>query len=156
MEAMSAHQQDFRRRQDFWRRQRPTLFLAEVIFEYCEGAQVKSLVLKLRDRFPGAELVFDAASPLHVWVSNLQVSRSRFGARLDWGIWHGQEIEKWAEGIRLLDEWGFFDQPEPRLAFIRWMRPIEELVRTFRIYHFRLGEKDIVTEQHRDEVSSEQ
>ena len=56
-----------------------------------------------------------------------------------WGIWHGQELEGWADGIRLLDEWGFFDRPEPRLAHIRWLRPIESLARTIRIYHFQLG-----------------
>jgi methyltransferase (TIGR00027 family) len=42
--------------------QRPFLFLAEGVFMYFEETQVKSLVLTLRDRFPGAELVFDAFS----------------------------------------------------------------------------------------------
>ncbi len=79
-------------------------------------------------------------SPLHMWVTNLQVSHSRFGARVRWGIWHGQEIERWGDGIHLLDEWGFFDQPEPRLAHIRWARWIDAAARTARIYHFRLGE----------------
>jgi O-methyltransferase involved in polyketide biosynthesis len=119
--------------------QRPCLFLAEGVFMYFEEAQVKSLVLTLRDHFPGAELVFDIFSPLHVWVSNLQLSTTKFGGLFHWGIWRGQEIERWGEGIRLLDEWGFFDRPEPRLTHIRWVRPIESLVRTQRIYHFRLG-----------------
>ncbi|MDH4138731.1 MAG: class I SAM-dependent methyltransferase [Anaerolineae bacterium] len=120
-------------------RQRPFLFLAEGVFMYFEGAQVKSLVLTLRDRFSGAELVFDAYSPLHVWRHNLQTSTSKINLRVQWGIWRGQEIEGWGDGIRLLDEWGFFDCPEPRLAHIRWMRPIEALARTLRIYHFQLG-----------------
>jgi len=128
LEAMSAH------------RQRPFLFLAEVVFEYFEGAQVKSLVLTLRDHFPGAELVFDAASPFHGWVGNLQISRSKLGARLRWAIWHGEEIEGWGDGIQLLDEWGFFDDPTPRLDRIRWLRPLESLIRSARIYHFQLGE----------------
>ena len=120
-------------------RQRTFLFMAEGVFPYLEEAQVKWLVLRLRDRFPGAELVCDASSPLHVWVSNLQVSRSKFGARAHWGIWHGQEIERWADGIHLLDEWGFFDRPEPRLDHIRWMRHIPLLARVLRIYHYHLG-----------------
>ncbi len=116
----------------------PFLFFAEGVFMHLEATQVKSVVLTVRDRFPGAELVFDAYSPLHVWRSNLQTARSGF--RIRWGIWHGQELESWGDGIRLLDEWGFFDRPEPRLAHIRWMRPIEALARTLRIYHFQLGE----------------
>ncbi len=43
-------------------RDRPVLFLAEGVFMYFEEAQVKTLVLALRGRFPGAELVFDAFS----------------------------------------------------------------------------------------------
>jgi len=117
--------------------QRPFLFLAEGVFMHLEEAQVKALVQTLRDHFPGAELVFDSYSPLHILRSNLQTAE--FGFRVHWGIWHGKELEGWGDGIHLLDEWGFFDRPEPRLAHIRWMRPIESLFRTLRIYHFRLG-----------------
>ncbi|MDH5791312.1 MAG: class I SAM-dependent methyltransferase [Candidatus Bathyarchaeota archaeon] len=119
--------------------QHPFLFLAEGVFMYFKEAQVKSLVLTLHDHFPCAELVFDIFSPLHVWRSNLQWSKTKFDVRLHWGIWHGQEIERWGDGIRLLGEWGFFDRPEPRLTHIRWLRPIESLARTMRIYHFCLG-----------------
>jgi len=118
--------------------QRPFLFLAEGVFMYFEGAQVKSLVLTLCDRFPGAELVFDAYSPIHVWRHNLQTSTSKIDFPTRWGIWHGQELEGWGDRIRLLGEWGYFDSNEPRLAPIRWLRPVESLSRTFRIYHFRL------------------
>jgi len=121
-------------------RPRLCLFLAEVDLVYFTGAQVKSLVLRLRDRFPGAELVFDACSPLHMWVANRQTASIKLNARLQWGIWHGEEIERWSDGIRLLDEWGFFDPPEPRLAHLRWLRPLEAAIRTSRIYHFQLGE----------------
>jgi len=120
-------------------RERPFLFLAETVFLYFEAAQVKSLVLTLRDHFPGAELVFDAFSPFLIWVGNRQISLSKFSARFRWGIWRGQEIEGWGDGIRLLDEWGWIDQPEPRLAHFRWMRHIPLLARALRIYHFRLG-----------------
>jgi O-methyltransferase involved in polyketide biosynthesis len=121
-------------------RSRPFLFLAEGVFMYFEEAQVKSLAQRLRDHFPGAELVFDTYSPLHVWRHNIQTSASKINLRVRWGTWRGQEIERWGDGIRLLDEWGFLDRPEPRLAHIRWMRPVEALARTMRIYHFQLGE----------------
>ena len=58
-------------------RQRPFLFLAEGVFMYFEEAQVKSLVLTLREHFPGAELVFDAFSPFMRWAHNLRVTRTR-------------------------------------------------------------------------------
>ncbi len=126
LDAVSAH------------RQRPFLFLAEGVLMYFEEAQVKSLVLTLRDRFPGAELVFDAFSPYSVWANNLRLSITKFGIRYHWGLRRGQEIERWGDGIHLLDEWGYFDRPEPRLDHIRWMRHIPLLARVLRIYHFRL------------------
>jgi len=126
--------------------QGPFLFLAEGVFMYFTEMQVKSLVLTLRDLFPGAELVFDALSPIHVWRHNLQIRTFKVADPVHWGIWHGQELEGWGSArgaggsICLLDEWGFFDQPESRLAPIRWLRPIEALARTIRIYHFQLGQ----------------
>jgi len=130
---------------------RPFLFLAEGVFMYFQAAQVKSLVLALRDNVPGAELVFDSYSPVHVRAHNLQVSTLGHYAPAEWGIWHGKEIEKWgagtlaphegqrSAGVRLLGEWGYLDEHEPRLAHMFWLRPFEALFRTLRIYHFQLG-----------------
>jgi O-methyltransferase involved in polyketide biosynthesis len=120
-------------------RQRPFLFLAEGVLMYFQEAQVKSLVLMLRDHFPGAELVFDAFSPFLVRANNLRMAISKFGVRYHWGLRRGQELERWGDGIRLLDEWGYFDRPEPRLDHIRWMRHIPLLARVMRVYHYRLG-----------------
>lgn len=121
-------------------RQHPHLFLAEGVLMYFEEAQVKSLVLMLRDHFPGAELVIDAFSPYLVRANNIRLSITKFGARYHWGLRRGQELESWGDGIRLLDEWGYFDHPEPRLDHVRWMRHIPFLARVLRIYHYRLGE----------------
>jgi O-methyltransferase involved in polyketide biosynthesis len=123
----------------------PCLFLAETVFVYFVEAQVKALVLKLRDHFPGAELVFDGWRPFEVWLGNRYLSNSTFAGLMHWGFWHGQELEGWGrqgtgEGIHLLDEWGFFDQPEPRLDSFRWMAPIFRLFKPMRIFHFQLGE----------------
>jgi hypothetical protein len=76
-------------------------------------------VLTLRDHFPEAELIFDCYSPTHVQVHNFQISTLGGVVRAHWGIWHGEEIEGWSAGIRLLDDWGSFERPEPRLARFR-------------------------------------
>ena len=133
LDKVSAHQQ------------RPFLFLAEGVLMYFKEAQVKWLVLTLRDHFPGAELVFDAFSPFLVRANNLRMAISKFGVRYHWGLRRGQEVESWggasstSSSIRLLDEWGYFDRPEPRLNHIRWMRHIPLLARVMRVYHYRLG-----------------
>jgi O-methyltransferase involved in polyketide biosynthesis len=120
---------------------RPFLFLAEGVFMYFEEAQVKALVLALLDHFPGAELVFDAFSPFLVRLNNLRIARTKIGARYHWGLKHSKELEKWGDGICLLDEWHFLDHAEPRLAHHRWLRHIPPLAKSSGIYHYRLGEK---------------
>jgi O-methyltransferase involved in polyketide biosynthesis len=123
-------------------RKRPFLFLAEGVSMYFKEEQVKSLVMTLRAHFPGAELVFDAFSPLHIWRSNLQISLSKVNKsfpRFYWGTWSGNDLEAWGEGIQLLDDWGYLDDPEPRLSYYRWMRYIPLAAKAGRIYHFKLG-----------------
>jgi O-methyltransferase involved in polyketide biosynthesis len=118
---------------------RDFLFVAEGVFMYFEEAQIRSLVLGLREHFPNAELVFDTFSPLHVFMSNLRLSITKFGARYHWGLRSGRELEDWAAGIRLLDRWGIFDRDEPRLAQYHWMRNVPLFSGIMRIFHYQLG-----------------
>jgi O-methyltransferase involved in polyketide biosynthesis len=120
-------------------RPRPFLFLAEGVFMYFEEVQVKSLVLILRERFPGAELVFDAFSPFFVWANNRRVDRTNIGARCHWALKRSQDLESWSEGICLLDEWYPFRCPEPRLGRARWVRHIPLLAKTMGVFRYRLG-----------------
>ena len=120
--------------------QRPFLFLAESVFVYFMEAQVKSLVLTLREQFPGAELVFDGWKPFFVWLGNFQLSRSKFASLLRWGFWRSETLEGWGEGIHLLGQWGFFDQPEPRMAAYRRIIPVFRWLKPMCIFHFQLGE----------------
>ncbi len=121
---------------------RPFLFLAEGVFMYFEEAQVKSLIPLLREHFPGAELVFDTFAPWMVRANNLRIGRTKIGARYHWGLTRGKDLEKWGAGIHLLDEWHYFDTPEPRLAHIRWMRFIPFLANVAAIFHYELGATD--------------
>lgn len=120
-------------------RSRPFLFVAEGVLIYFEEEQVKSLVIALRDQFPGADLVFDAFSPFLVWGNNRRYARTKIGARCRWGLKRGRDLEGWAKGISLLDEWFPFDQPEPRLSHVRWVRFIPLLSKVMGVYHYRLG-----------------
>jgi O-methyltransferase involved in polyketide biosynthesis len=132
-------------------RPRPFLFLAEGVLMYFEEAQIQSLVLTLRDRFPGAELVFDAFSPFLIRMNNLRISRTKIGVRYRWGLKRGKDLEGWGAGICLLDEWYPFSRPEPRLAHIRWMRHVPLLAKVMGIFHYRLGQ---VQEPHGQEMAA--
>lgn len=116
----------------------PAIFLAEGVFPYLSTGDVKPMLTAMAARFPGGELVFDAMSPfmrrLH-GVNSSVIKRS--GAALRWDAKNPQELETW--GLRLLDRWGYFDKPEPRLGGARWIRFIPPLANATYILHYRLG-----------------
>ncbi len=122
------------------RRPRAVLFVAEGVLMYFEESQVRSLVLSLLERFPGAELAFDAFSPLLVRMNNWRIRRTGIGASYHWGLKRGADLEDWDARIRSLDEWFPFSHPEPRLAQYRWVRYIPPLAKVMGIFHYRLGE----------------
>ncbi|MGE5138986.1 MAG: class I SAM-dependent methyltransferase [Rudaea sp.] len=119
-------------------RQRPFLFLAEGVFMYFEGAQVRSLVLALRDRFPGSELVLDAFSPFMRWAHNFKVTRTGIGAPLHWALKRGQDLERWGEGIRLLDQRFPFQYREPRMRDAIKMRLFPFLTTAIGVLRYQL------------------
>ena len=118
------------------------LFLAEGVFPYFEEAQVRRVILALAGRFPGSELVVDVLSPFMVHTSAFMPSFRGYRARPRWGVSDPWELEDWGSGIRLLESWGYFDAPEPRLASVRWMAWVPQLRDLARVLHLRLGNPD--------------
>ncbi|MBI5351001.1 MAG: class I SAM-dependent methyltransferase [Chloroflexi bacterium] len=119
--------------------QSPILFIAEGVLPYFEEAQVKTLFLKISEHFKDAEFVFDAMDPFATWADNFKLKRTKMSARLHWGLKNSREIESWKNGFRLLDEWYYFDQPEPRLKSYYWIRLFPKIARSVGILHYRLG-----------------
>ncbi len=123
---------------------RPVLVIAEGLFMYLEEEEVRALILALKKSFPGCELVFDAYSTLTVKRVTKHPSLKKTGVTIKWGIDDATEIEKWAKGIRLVEEW-YFTQAEEiekleslyRLAF-RIAGLFTAAKKAHRILHFAL------------------
>jgi O-methyltransferase involved in polyketide biosynthesis len=117
---------------------KPVMFLAEGVFPYFSTADVKPMLMAMAERFPAGELVFDAASPFvsrHHNRTSAVLKRS--GTRIRWDAKNPQELETW--GLHLLDHWYYFDNPEPRLRAVRWIRFIPFMAKSTGIFHYRLG-----------------
>jgi hypothetical protein len=71
-------------------------------------------------------------SPLLAWVHNLELAAQRLEARLHWGPRQGRELEAWSPGVRLLSEWFYCDELEPRLGAHRLLRKIPPAGRGYR------------------------
>jgi O-methyltransferase involved in polyketide biosynthesis len=117
---------------------RPVIFLAEGVFPYFSASDVKPMLMAMRERFPRGELVFDALTPfmrwLHKWNSSVL---KRTDTQICWDAKNPAELEAW--GLSLLERWGYFDRPEPRLGAASLMRYIPPLANGTYILHYRLG-----------------
>jgi len=115
------------------------LFIAEGVLMFLGEADVRKLVVRLRDRFPGAELVFDAASRLMVRMSRRYSSLRSLGVAMLWGIRTSAELEGWGEGISLLEDWYYYEHWEERLGWQNLFDLIPFLRRSSRLLRYQLG-----------------
>lgn len=123
------------------------LFLAEGLLMYLPPAGVRALVTTLYARHPGAELVAEVANRSTVRMMQSRLGRGKFRRQFgltedvvyQCGLDDSRELESWAPGITFLDDWTYFDEPEPKLG---WMRLFARWPR-FRwaqwTVHYRLG-----------------
>jgi O-methyltransferase involved in polyketide biosynthesis len=91
---------------------RPVLMVAEGLLMYLDEADVRRLLLRLREAFPGCRLVADVFSRMTARSATRHPSLKQTGAAIGWGIDDPQEIAAWAGGIRLLEEWFFTQDPD--------------------------------------------
>jgi methyltransferase (TIGR00027 family) len=123
------------------------LFIAEGLLMYLPPDAVKTLVLALAQHRPGAELVAEVAHSTVVRIMHAPLGRSKFrrqfGLSADvvyqFGLRDSHDMQLWDPGLVLLDDWTYFDDPEPRLG---WMRPLARCPlfrRSQWTVHYRLG-----------------
>ena len=123
---------------------RPVLIVAEGLLMYLAEADVKRLFLRLREVFPGCQLVADVFSRMTARSATKHPSLKQTGASIGWGIDDPQEVAGWAQGIRLLEEWYFTQDPDLnrlnlsyRLAY-KLAGAFGTVRRAHRIVHYQL------------------
>lgn len=91
---------------------RPVLVIAEGLLMYLTEADVKALILKLREKFTGCELAADVFNVATAKRVGRHPSLKKTEAVIQWGIDDARSIETWASGIRLKEEWYFAQADE--------------------------------------------
>jgi len=89
----------------------PMLFVAAGLLYYFTESDVKSVLGRLADQFPGSELIFDACSVRGVRIANRRVIRDGgmdADAQLKWGLGKAAEIESWDRRFTVLAEYPIF------------------------------------------------
>jgi O-methyltransferase involved in polyketide biosynthesis len=106
------------------------LLVAEGVFGYLQGAELRTLFTRLADRLPGAELVFQSISPHFVRSSVRAVNRTR--ATLEWGIHTARDLETWEPRCKFVGEWCFLDRYRERWGYLSWLARIPVYGRRYR------------------------
>ncbi len=118
------------------------LFLAAGVFYYFDGEEIKTFVLRLLERFPTSELVFDVASEIGVRVANQKVIE---GSGLDersylkWGLKNKKDILAWDKRIKFLGTYFYFRTLRMRLRNIL-MGFVSDILGIQYMLHLKLGE----------------
>jgi O-methyltransferase involved in polyketide biosynthesis len=125
----------------------PFLFMAEGVFMYLDGEDVRSLVLEIKKNFPGSELVCEVENSF--WLGPLTNKMVAYKLQRQFhlgkdalfrsGIRDSREMEQWQGGIQFLDDWSYFDSDEKKLGLLRLFRYIGWLRKTQWTVHYRLG-----------------
>ena len=122
------------------------LFLAEGLFMYLNEDEVKSVVLKIRELFPGSELAFEACSTFGARMAKSRLGRRKFQRRFhlgkeavfNWGIDNGHVLESWHSGIRLLDEIFYFKTNEKKWGWYRFLLKFKKFGEIMWIAQYKL------------------
>lgn len=127
----------------------PFLFMAEGVFMYLPPDNVKTLILQLQKAFPGSELVCEIFNSFWLkkpWKNMIELKLQKEmhmgkNAIYQFGVKDANEIEKWSKGIRLLDEWSYFDSDEKKLGLMKYLGKIQLIRKTQWTAHYKLDKK---------------
>jgi O-methyltransferase involved in polyketide biosynthesis len=121
------------------------LFVAAGVLYYLEESEVRTVLSRLADRFPGSEVVFDACSPRGLKIANRKVIQDGgmdASAQLKWGIAKAIEIQEWDRRISVLAEYPMFRGLKSGLRWKeKWGTFLSDRMRIMSMVHLRMEGK---------------
>jgi O-methyltransferase involved in polyketide biosynthesis len=120
------------------------LFIAAGVFYYFEGVQIKDFIIRLADKFPGSEMLFDVSSPVGVRVANKKVvegSGLDEKSHLKWGVENKKEIVAWDSRIKIIRTHYYFRTLRIGLRNIL-MGMLSDYLGIQYMLHLKLGSRD--------------
>ncbi|MGZ7118544.1 MAG: class I SAM-dependent methyltransferase [Methanobacterium sp.] len=118
------------------------LIIAEGLLMYFTEDEVKDMMNRLIDAFPGAEMLIETIPDSLAKKSQEQdliKKQYNIEAHFQWGIKKGKLVEKLNARIEFIEEWHYFDYHRERWKIIRWLSLIPTFKNRFgnRIVHLK-------------------
>ncbi|MBI1349148.1 hypothetical protein GC163_23000 [bacterium] len=117
------------------------IVVMEGLSMFLTATEMQQLLQRITDRYPGAEMIFDALSPAMVKGAGRFESFKETSGVWQWGIEGGDQIAAWDPRYQLCSEVSLFDAFPKRWGWVNWVRVFPRIARRFRpiVMHFRLG-----------------
>lgn len=120
------------------------MFLAEGLFMYLQPEKVRQLVLAMRERFPGSEMVCEVVRKQWTrggWGKMVSMKMSRRlsvgkSAGYHFGLEYPREMESWHPGIQFVDQWSYFESDDEKLGYMRIFRFLQYFRETQYTVHY--------------------
>ncbi len=120
------------------------LFIAAGVFYYFEESKVKEFLVRLADRFPGSEIIFDASSPYGIKTANrMVIKRSGLDEKsfLKWGLKNAETLTTWDKRFRVLNTHYYFGSSGQRLALrIRLIGWVSDRMKVQYMVHLQMSQ----------------
>ena len=99
---------------------RPVILIAEGLFMYFAEEKLRPLFQEIATRFAGQEMLFEMLAPFLVGKSKHHDSVSKMDGSPEfrWSLKDSRTLQTWHEGIRVVQEWNYFDYCKARWGWL--------------------------------------
>lgn len=114
------------------------LFLAEGLLMYLPEEDAVRLLKDLASGFPGSQVVIEVVHKKYTRGMRKRMVEAKMrrrggteaGDSYQYGITEGKELESYASNLQLTGEWSYFEEPDLRPAFLKYLKHFKAFSRT--------------------------
>jgi O-methyltransferase involved in polyketide biosynthesis len=106
---------------------------------YLDEQKMRTILITLKNNFPHSEFVFDAISTSDLTLDYSQAAVSITNAKFTWGIDFFKGLEAWDSGIKLINEFLYFDMYVDRWKSLNLDREMLRFKTMGKIGHFKFS-----------------
>ena len=120
------------------------LFISAGVFYFFDAETIEEFFIRLTDKYPNSELLFDVSSPLGIKMANKKVLESAgFDKKsyLVWGLKKKEDILSWDKRIRIIDTYYYYQTQVDGLRN-RLIGKISDFLGIQYMIHLRLGNEE--------------
>ena len=118
---------------------RPVLIIAEGLFYYFKGEEVKKVFDEFLNQLTTAEIILEVAHPLMIKLADIYSSIKISGSKFHWGVGNKKYFSHWNPRFELINEYSIYKRYKKRWKLYAGLNIIPIMSRLLRVAHLRLN-----------------